>query len=245
MNPIDGIETQNSKSFTDVLANKVVKETDKEKETFLGWILGPKFDELVNKVTNVFAVLTGKETASTETQANVNTTTPEVKVSQTPESRISILWDMSHLRSQYPKEAWSRCNNPAGISWNENFANPKRGTLAYDLQEAGIDYYEAPGGRWPWEDWSYVWFPTMEKGLEAMRLLWERSAKQWKTIAKRLSNYAADAYSIPGIDGSMRFDELTSQQKNDLLMKQIKQESPGLYAELNDRNIDFQTLNIV
>jgi hypothetical protein len=127
MNPIDGIETKDNKSFADVLADKVVKDTDKEKETFLGGILGPKFDKLMNDFKKVVAVLTGKEIVSdsTETETNIQTNTSETRASNSPESRTSILGDMTILRSQYPKEAWSKCNNPAGITWNENFANPK------------------------------------------------------------------------------------------------------------------------
>ncbi|MEI7477318.1 MAG: hypothetical protein WCJ81_02020 [bacterium] len=73
---------------------------------------------------------------------------PTLSKTEVAEDKVS-LGDLTNLRDQYPKEAWSRCNNPAGITWNEHFSNPTPGTLAYDLQQAGISFFEAPGGRGP------------------------------------------------------------------------------------------------
>jgi len=44
------------------------------------------------------------------------------------------------MAGQFPNQAWAKNNNPAGITWNANFDNPKPGTTAYALQQAGIKY---------------------------------------------------------------------------------------------------------
>ncbi|MEI7477317.1 MAG: hypothetical protein WCJ81_02015 [bacterium] len=85
----------------------------------------------------------------------------------------------------------------------------------------------------------------MDDGLKAMVLLRERSGKEGRTISKRLSNYAAVPYKLPDIPAYLTFNQLTVQQKNKLLMEQVKKESGGLYKEMKYRDADFQKLNLV
>ena len=44
--------------------------------------------------------------------------------------------DLRGLASQFPGQAWAKNNNPAGITWNANFDNPKPGSTAQRLIDA-------------------------------------------------------------------------------------------------------------
>jgi hypothetical protein len=63
-----------------------------------------------------------------------------------PSSAGKVLGDLSHLGYNADGTpiangmAWAKNNNPAGLSWNANFDNPKPGSLAYDLLQKGIQY---------------------------------------------------------------------------------------------------------
>jgi hypothetical protein len=96
-----------------------------------------------------------------------------------PNERINItgggewLWDLRWLASQFPWQARAKNNNPAGITRNGNFDNPKPWTTAYALQQAGIQYNK--GTPRPWNEWgNYVTFNTIEDWLAAQRIIWAR-----------------------------------------------------------------------
>lgn len=50
--------------------------------------------------------------------------------------------DLRKLKHLYPNEASIKNNNPAGITWNSGFDNPKPGNTAYMLKQAGISFFK-------------------------------------------------------------------------------------------------------
>lgn len=151
-------------------------------------------------------------------------------------------WPLGDMRSLWydangnPKAngfAWAKNNNPAWITWNANFDNPTPGSLADRLKKKWINFVKGTE-RWPGEWGQYVQFATMDEWMEALRTLWEISWEKWQTIGDRLKTFSVAWYTLP-VDLSKNFNELNTQEQNQLLMLQIQKESPKLYEEMKKR----------
>lgn len=70
--------------------------------------------------------------------------------------------------------------------------------------------------------------------MEALRTLWEISSEKGQTIGDRLKNFSVAGYTLP-VDMSKKFSELSTGEQNELLMLQIKKESPKLYEEIQKK----------
>lgn len=158
-----------------------------------------------------------------------------------PNERINItgggewLWDLRGLASQFPWQARAKNNNPAWITRNGNFDNPKPWTTAYALQQAGIQYDK--GTPRPWNEWwNYVTFNTIEDWLAAQRLMMSQTYGN-STVGKMLSsrvwtgewpNYAKQVAWMAGLDVNTPISQLSDEQLSTLQMSKIKKESPWL-----------------
>lgn len=145
------------------------------------------------------------------------------------------LWDMRYLANQFPWQARAKNNNPAGITWNANFDNPKPWTTAYALQQAGVRFEK--GTPRPWNEWgNYVTFPTMEDWLAAQRIMMTQTygnTTVWNMLAKRVwtgewPRYAQQVAGMAGVDVNARVNQLSDQQLQTLQMAKIQKESPWL-----------------
>lgn len=156
----------------------------------------------------------------------------------TPQSHRE-LGDMTNLAGQYPNEARAKNNNPSGIT------RPMSKTLRAELEQSWIKFYmwsSRPANEW----WHYVKFDTMDEGLKAKKIVlikWnmvirERLAKRVGTKnTKSNYEYADKIIASANIDWSKRFNDLTDDELDRLMMMQIRQESGGLYKELVARNV--------
>lgn len=158
-----------------------------------------------------------------------------------PNERINItgggewLWDLRGLASQFPWQARAKNNNPAWITRNGNFDNPKPWTTAYALQQAGIQYNK--GTPRPWNEWgNYVTFNTIEDWLAAQRIMMSQTYGN-STVGKMLSsrvwtgewpNYAKQVAWMAGLDVNTPISQLSDEQLSTLQMSKIKKESPWL-----------------
>lgn len=145
------------------------------------------------------------------------------------------LWDMRNIASQFPWQARAKNNNPAGITWNANFDNPKPWTTAYALQQAGVRFEK--GTPRPWnEGGNYVTFPTMEDWLAAQRIMMTQTYGN-TTVGNMLSKwvwtgewprYAQQVAGMAGVDVNTKVNQLSDQQLQTLQMAKIQKESPWL-----------------
>ena len=145
------------------------------------------------------------------------------------------LWDMRYLASQFPWQARAKNNNPAGITWNANFDNPKPWTTAYALQQAGVKFEK--GTPRPWnEGGNYVTFPTMEDWLAAQRIMMTQTYGN-TTVGNMLAKwvwtgewprYAQQVAGMAGVDVNTTVNQLSDQQLQTLQMAKIQKESPWL-----------------
>lgn len=148
---------------------------------------------------------------------------------------MTWLWDMRYLANQFPWQARAKNNNPAGITWNANFDNPKPWTTAYALQQAGVSFE-----KWtprPWNEWgNYVTFPTMEDWLAAQRIMMTQTygnTTVWNMLAKWVwtgewPRYAQQVAGMAGVNVNARVNQLSDQQLQTLQMAKIQKESPWL-----------------
>lgn len=145
------------------------------------------------------------------------------------------LWDMRNLASQFPWQARAKNNNPAGITWNANFDNPKPWTTAYALQQAGVNFEK--GTPRPWnEGGNYVTFPTMEDWLAAQRIMMTQTygnSTVGNMLAKRVwtgewPRYAQQVAWMAGVDVNATVNQLSDEQLQTLQMAKIQKESPWL-----------------
>lgn len=159
------------------------------------------------------------------------------------------LWDMRNLASQFPWQARAKNNNPAGITWNANFDNPKPWTTAYALQQAGVSFEK--GTPRPWnEGWNYVTFPTMEDWLAAQRIMMTQTygnTTVWNMLAKRVwtgewPRYAQQVAGMAGVDVNARVNQLSDQQLQTLQMAKIQKESPWLAKILQQQTTSEQPI---
>lgn len=145
------------------------------------------------------------------------------------------LWDMRYLANQFPWQARAKNNNPAGITWNANFDNPKPWTTAYALQQAGVNFEK--GTPRPWnEGGNYVTFPTMEDWLAAQRIMMTQTYGN-TTVGNMLAKwvwtwewprYAQQVAGMAGVDVNATVNQLSDQQLQTLQMAKIQKESPWL-----------------
>ena len=166
-----------------------------------------------------------------------------------PNERINItwwgewLWDMRNLASQFPWQARAKNNNPAGITWNANFDNPKPWTTAYALQQAGVNFEK--GTPRPWnEGGNYVTFPTMEDWLAAQRIMMTQTYGN-TTVGNMLAKwvwtrewprYAQQVAWMAGVDVNATVNQLSDQQLQTLQMAKIQKESPWLAKILQQQS---------
>lgn len=162
-------------------------------------------------------------------------------------TQSNALWDLRHLASQYPWQAWAKNNNPAGITWNSNFENWKGTAALFD--EAGIKY--SKGTSRPAAEWgNYVTFDTMADGLAAQRILmsgtyWESTV--WEMLqswvwTSEWPNYAKQVAGNAGIDLNVKVKDLSELELAELQGAKIQKESPWLYDLLSnqpDPSTDF------
>lgn len=227
-------------------------------------IFGNKMQELLDKVSSMFGTKSGVTTHDvfkpTEIWTVAGTKVATEVIKNAPIS-VNKLWDMTHLADKYKNQARAKNNNPSWITWNEKFANPTPWSNAYAFQEAGIQYVK--GTPRPKRErikkngelipTYYVKFLTMDDGLRAKKIMLERSTtsirnrlakRVWHTDQASNYRYADGILRDAWIDGNKRFSELSESQKDMLMMKQIKQESGGLYKELLARNVTPIASNI-
>lgn len=146
-----------------------------------------------------------------------------------------MLWDIRHLAWQFPWQARAKNNNPAWITWNANFDNPKPWTTAYALQQAWIQYNKWTS-RPPSEWWNYVTFNTIEDGLAAQRIMmtqtyWnatvDKMLQSW-VGTKEWPNYAKQVAWMAWIPLNIPVNQLSDDQLAKLQMAKTKKESPWL-----------------
>lgn len=209
---------------------------------------------MISTVTNSLAknwVMVTQEALNTITHLIDNGATPSQAIARLTGWSITStysgggLGDMRSLgydENGNPKAngfAWAKNNNPAGITWNANFENKTPGSLADRLAKKWIQFVKGTE-RGPGEWGQYVQFASMDDGMEALRTLWEISSEKWQTIGDRLKNFSVAGYTLP-VDMSKKFSELSTGEQNELLMLQIKKESPKLYEEIQKRGMTTQT----
>ncbi len=208
-------------------------------------IFGGKMKELLDKVSKFLWGNTEIKKPSDSTNNKLTqSSNPDIATNTVVEQKNTInssylLWDMTDLAAKYPREAWAKNNNPSGITM------PMSKELRSKLDAEWIRY--EVGSKRPSNEWgNYVKFLTMDEWIRAKKIVlmkWnmvirERLAKWvWhKDIASNY-RYADSILKEAGIDGSKRFSELSDREMDALMMKQIKQESSGLYKELMVRNV--------
>ncbi len=172
-----------------------------------------------------------------------------------PNERINItwggewLWDLRGLASQFPWQARAKNNNPAWITRNWNFDNPKPWTTAYALQQAGIQY--SKGTPRPWNEWgNYVTFNTIEDWLAAQRIMMSQTYGN-STVGKMLSSrvwtwewprYAQQVAWMAWLDVNTPISQLSDEQLSTLQMAKIKKESPWLAKILTQQQETSQPI---
>lgn len=160
-----------------------------------------------------------------------------VQFDPTTGTTTPVMWwttgDLRGLASQFPWQAWAKNNNPAWITWNNNFTTGK-GTAAL-LDQAGIPYEiwtPRPKNEW----WNYVSFPTIEDWLAAQRILmtqtyWNNTVQQmlgkWVWTWEAL-NYAKQVAWNAWVPLNIKVNQLNEQQIQQLQMAKIQKESPWL-----------------
>lgn len=150
--------------------------------------------------------------------------------------------DFTNLATKYPWVAAFKNNNPAGITWNSNFA--KWTWTAKALSDAGISY-EIGTSRPSSEGGNYVKFASIEDGLAAQRIIMQKT--YWNTtVGNMLASwvwtsegpaYAKQVANSAWIDTNAKISDLSDAQISALQLAKINKESPGLYKELQSANI--------
>jgi len=151
-------------------------------------------------------------------------------------------WDLRWMASQFPWQARAKNNNPAGITWNANFDNPKPWTTAYALQQAGVNYSKWTA-RPSWEGWNYVTFPTIEDWLKAQQIMMTQT--YWNSTVDQMlrswvgtwewPNYAKQVAWMAWVPLNVKVSQLTPEQLSTLQNAKIKKESPWLFKLLNQQ----------
>lgn len=134
---------------------------------------------------------------------------------------VSSGTDLRTSASKYPNEASLKNNNPAGITYNDTFAQR--------LKDAGIQF-EKGTARPANEGGNYFTFPNIQEGLKAYQLLWSSPSYQNRTVGSALARWGTD--SVPGVDNNKLVSELTPQEFSRLQIAQMRKESPGMLKEL-------------
>ena len=228
--PFENIDTNLKKwSLFDAIFGGKMKQLFDKISLFLWW----------NNVNPLNQVEKNDATVQQNTQDIMPSDTMPVSEKKVNAPTTSILWDMTDLAAKYPREAWAKNNNPSGITM------PMSKSLRNKLDEAWIRY--EVGSKRPSNEWgNYVKFATMDEWIRAKKIVlmkWNMVIRE--RLAKRVghkdmaSNYKYADWILKAarIDGSKRFSELTESEMDALMMKQIKQESSGLYKELLARNV--------
>lgn len=165
--------------------------------------------------------------------------------------KLSATWDLRWLASQFPWQAWAKNNNPAGITWNTNFDNPKPWTTAYALQQAWIRYEKwtpRPSSEW----WAYVTFPTIEEGLAAQQIMMTQT--YWNSTVDQMlrswvwtgewPNYAKQVAWMAWVPLNVKVSQLTPDQLSTLQQAKIQKESPWLAKLLSQTPQAWEIKNV-
>lgn len=152
----------------------------------------------------------------------------------------NVMGDLRYMADKFPWQARAKNNNPAGITWNTNFDNPKEWSTAQRLINAGIQFEKGtprPANEW----WNYVSFPTMADGLAAQRIMMVGTYGN-STVNEMLQkwvgtwewpNYAKQVAGMAGItDLNQKVGSLSQEQVETLQLAKIKKESPWLHKLL-------------
>lgn len=144
--------------------------------------------------------------------------------------------DFTSLAWKYPNVAAFKNNNPAWITWNANFSHMTPWSLADRLKQAWINF-----SMWtarPAKEWgNYVKFNSIEDGLKAVKLMWQISSENGQTVWQRLKSWSVAWYSLPWVDLTKKFNQLSEDQQDEVIMKQMQHESPWLSKELSNAGI--------
>lgn len=133
-----GNSTFNSSEYITRKMKELQAEIDKEKAS------KPEIKYILKKVSDE-----PQKEVDVEPDTNVPTTPDTTNV--TPSNIVYLLTgidkkigDMRYLASQFPRQAWAKNNNPAGLTYNERFKNPDRypQSTAWKLRNAGIKYFQ-------------------------------------------------------------------------------------------------------
>lgn len=156
-----------------------------------------------------------------------------------PWTLTGTTWDLRGMASQFPWQARAKNNNPAGITWNANFDNPKPWSTAQRLIDAWIKFSKwtaRPSGEWG----NYVTFNTIEDWLAAQRIMMQWT--YWNStvgtmLQKRVwtANWPAYAKSVAGNAGinlNTKVSDLSQAELEKLQLAKIQRESPWLYKLL-------------
>ncbi|MDD3646741.1 MAG: peptidoglycan-binding domain-containing protein [Candidatus Gracilibacteria bacterium] len=143
--------------------------------------------------------------------------------------------DFRSLAYKYPREASLKNNNPAGLTYNQRFA----GTL----KKHNIVFFKGTA-RPSSEGGYYFGFPNMEEGMKAYNILWNIKLEKManKTFGDLASNWAVDTRSYRRQFSDVwnsRVADLSEEQIDLIKMNQMRIESPGMYAELQNVGFDF------
>lgn len=190
-----------------------------------------EFQNITDADGNVRTVQYNKTTNEIRDPTTGQTITPNMQTA----TDYSGNHDLRGLASKFPGQAWAKNNNPAWITWNGNFDNPKPWTTAYNLMQAGVNFEKGtprPGNEWG----NYVSFPTIEDGIKAQRIMMQVTYGNntvWQMLQKWVwtsegPRYAAQVAWNAGIDLKRKVSDLSEEELSQLQNAKIAKESPGL-----------------
>ncbi len=165
----------------------------------------------------------------TGSNGNIEYSSSPTSTASTSGDFTALTSDLSAFKSQYPNDAWVANNNPAGITYNKNFAQA--------LTDNGIQFVQG-GNRWPGEGGNYFKFPTIGEGMKAYNLLWSSPTYQNKTVQQALNTWWTGevAWLTPEMKNMTvaQLQQSNPEAYKNLQMQQIRKESPGVYNALKN-----------
>ncbi len=141
--------------------------------------------------------------------------------------------DLRAYKHLHPREASLKNNNPSGLTYNSTFMRTltRRGIKA----EIGT---ARPAREW----WNYFSFPNIWEWIKAHNLLWDIKIRKQshKTLGQLLSTWAVDTSSYKQSFWHLWNTRVSDLDKNSevfhrVQMKQLRLESPGMYAILSQK----------
>jgi len=151
--------------------------------------------------------------------------------------------DFRQYATQYPNEASLKNNNPAWITWNANFDNPKPWTLAYALQQEWIQFSKwtaRPAAEWG----NYVTFNNIKDWMAAYDILWSQPSYQNRTVWSALSRRGT--WDLAWVPKNTLVKDLNTEDLNKLKMAQLKKESPWMFKIMSEQGMfDTQATDVM